>query len=59
MTAVGATNVGSIVVNFDKDLVTNQWPRPRKLYYEKIINLKFQQKREKKWHSFTWDQQWC
>lgn len=37
LTPVGATNVGSIVVNFDKELITNQRNKPT----EKVIEKSF------------------
>eukprot|EP01111_Echinosteliopsis_oligospora_P004675 TRINITY_DN1771_c0_g1_i1.p1 TRINITY_DN1771_c0_g1~~TRINITY_DN1771_c0_g1_i1.p1 ORF type:complete len:512 (+),score=159.95 TRINITY_DN1771_c0_g1_i1:64-1599(+) len=38
LTPVGASNVGSIVLPFDKDLVTNSFNRPSDLYYDRSFD---------------------
>jgi len=38
LTPVGATNVGSIVVNFDKELITNQINKPQEKCIEKSFS---------------------
>jgi phosphatidylserine decarboxylase len=40
ITPVGATNVGSIVVNFDKELITNQRQQPTEKCIEKAFSPK-------------------
>ena len=42
LTPVGATNVGSIVVNFDKEFVTNQQPLQKGVMKEKTYEKPFE-----------------